>query len=249
MKRKRSDSEISFCSSSMLSSPPQSNAMDIDMCMSPDNKYQNFPEITPSHLSSRTRKRFRDNRPSESTIHRTLPTTINHCQSDHTLTSLFETEHTLSLLFSAQKQPHIDPLPPNPMAVASTNPRPTDSTHQSSLHAFWALPSQNSSGASTPSSPPVNIRLQTKCEDCDVDLSTNDDNSMDLDFDLCNSSAEFGCSACGKQVCNSCSISNLGAERQCLLCAGKRRWIGGLGVRDMLFLNHFKIGSADSTLL
>lgn len=34
------------------------------------------PEILPSHLNSRTRKRFRDNRPNESEIHGTC---LLHC--------------------------------------------------------------------------------------------------------------------------------------------------------------------------
>lgn len=242
MKRKRSDSEISFCSSPMLSSP-QSNAMDIDMCMSPN--YHNFQESTPSHLSSRTRKRFRDNRPAESIVHRTLPKPIDHFLSVHTLTIIIDAEHTLSLLYSAQKQQQIDSIPPNATTIPSTK----DSTHQSSLHAFWSLPSKNPSQTSASPSPPINIRLQTQCEDCDANLLANDDNSMDMDIDLCDSTVDFGCSACGKQICNHCSISNLGAERQCLICAGKRRWMGELGVRDRQFLNHFKIGNTDSTLV
>lgn len=67
LKRKRSDSEISNSSSSILSSPPPLNAMEIS---------SSFPSISPflrdtnvPHLSSRTRKRFRDNRPSEAKIH------------------------------------------------------------------------------------------------------------------------------------------------------------------------------------
>lgn len=42
-----------------------------------------------------------------------------------------------------------------------------------------------------------------------------------------------GCTSCGKQVCHSCAVSNLGMERKCLSCAGRerdgRKWVGGLG--------------------
>lgn len=31
------------------------------------------------------------------------------------------------------------------------------------------------------------------------------------------------CSACSRAVCFSCSVSNLGEQRRCLLCAGKER--------------------------
>lgn len=64
LKRKRSDSEIS--SSSLLSSPLSFNFMDLDPALAT----RSMREFTPSHLSSRTRKRYRDNRPSQETIHR-----------------------------------------------------------------------------------------------------------------------------------------------------------------------------------
>lgn len=50
------------------------------------------------------------------------------------------------------------------------------------------------------------------------------------------------CSACSRAVCFSCSVSNLGEQRRCLLCAGrkvaggaagsaekKKQWVGGMG--------------------
>lgn len=64
LKRKRSDSEMSSPSYSMSPSPTQSGAIASAPYMS-----QFGHEITPLHLSSRTRKRVRDNRPSEHQIH------------------------------------------------------------------------------------------------------------------------------------------------------------------------------------
>lgn len=66
LKRKRSDSEISSQSFSMSPSPTQ------HMASSPYPSQFNH-EITPLHLSSRTRKRVRDNRPSEHQIHGKYP--------------------------------------------------------------------------------------------------------------------------------------------------------------------------------
>jgi hypothetical protein len=45
----------------------------------------------------------------------------------------------------------------------------------------------------------------------------------------------YACTACGKQVCHSCAISNLGADRRCLICAGQKRQerVGGLGWMNM----------------
>jgi hypothetical protein len=65
LKRKRSDSEIST-SSSLLSSPLSSAGY-----MSMDGFQSHQPQIaTPTLFASRTRKRHRDNRPSESDVHR-----------------------------------------------------------------------------------------------------------------------------------------------------------------------------------
>ncbi|KAA8576098.1 hypothetical protein EYC84_006260 [Monilinia fructicola] len=72
LKRKRSESEIST-TSTLLSSPLHSN--------NPNSMHIDSTSIaSPSLLSSRTRKRHRDNRPNEETVH----------------------QHTLSLLYSAQ---------------------------------------------------------------------------------------------------------------------------------------------------
>ena len=80
LKRKRSDSEIS-CSSSLFSSPPApSNFMVIDTFRCPQNTI-----ATPALFSSRTRKRYRDNRPSEEDVHRKPPREVPHCNSALTI--------------------------------------------------------------------------------------------------------------------------------------------------------------------
>lgn len=52
---------------------------------------------------------------------------------------------------------------------------------------------------------------------------------LDIDVDVYGGSSDFACSECRKQVCHQCAISNLGQQRQCLMCAGRRQWVGGLG--------------------
>lgn len=52
---------------------------------------------------------------------------------------------------------------------------------------------------------------------------------MDVDMD----GGSLACTSCGKHVCHSCAVSNLGAERKCLNCAGRKQvWIVGLGWMD-----------------
>lgn len=63
-----------------------------------------------------------------------------------------------------------------------------------------------------------------------VSQPTGDDSmDVDMDVDVYGMGVDFGCSACGKQVCHQCAVSNLGSERMCLVCAGRKRWVGGLG--------------------
>jgi len=73
----------------------------------------------------------------------------------------------------------------------------------------------------------------TSCEDCDASLNPeNNGEAMDvdvmMDIEIAKGS-NHACTGCGKQVCHGCAVSNLGADRKCLLCAGKKKWVGGLG--------------------
>ncbi|RFU32570.1 hypothetical protein B7463_g3788, partial [Scytalidium lignicola] len=151
------------------------------------------------------------------------------------------------MLYSAQQ--HQNNQAPSPMTQGSeiTDPIPPIPTNhaqrQSSLHAFWNMsgsrhssiePSSAAAAPSISSSPtPMSHFSQVNCEDCNACLAASSagDDSMDVDMDVdvYGMGADFGCSACGKQVCHQCAVSNLGAERMCLVCAGRKKWVGGLG--------------------
>ncbi|EPE27500.1 hypothetical protein GLAREA_04291 [Glarea lozoyensis ATCC 20868] len=225
LKRKRSDSEIS-CSSSLLSPPPeQSNSMVMDSFQSPQNRIS-----TPSLFSSRTRKRHRDNRPSEEDVH----------------------QHTLSMLYTAQRNNHASNvhIPGSSASALPVPVIPSSDKHparQSSLHSFWRLPpnprqaSPSSIFSNSASTSPLTSSANraffeaSNCEDCDASLNPTDDgNAMDVDMAMdttMDGQLSHACTACGKQVCHRCAISNLGADRKCLMCAGskKQQWVGGLG--------------------
>lgn len=62
-------------------------------------------------------------------------------------------------------------------------------------------------------------------QDGDIDMT-------DMDVDVRIGGGDYACEACGKQVCGGCAVSNLGVERKCLMCAGKKTWVGGLGWVD-----------------
>ncbi|KAK2749013.1 orf21 protein [Colletotrichum kahawae] len=141
LKRKRSTSELV----TLFNSPARSDSSveSFDFPISPSLA---FPRAfaTPSHLDSRTRKRFRDNRPSQEEVH----------------------QRTLKMLYSAQQQDqHMEaefsPSPAPPVAAARNT--------QKSLHSFWNIKSAQPP-VSRMASPPVHQRALSpmSCEDCGV---------------------------------------------------------------------------------
>lgn len=240
LKRKRSDSEIST-TSSLLSSPLSNPFMNFDSFQS----QQQIP--TPSLFASRTRKRHRDNRPSQADVHRKLFLALSTAEL---LSLTLSPEHTLSLLFSAQnshsqpqsfiQQTQQAPIAPVPMNTESGG-------HQSSLHSFFTIPSARQSSPSSLSSNSSNqsadtsmhmatmpsLFQATNCDDCDVPLGQGGADGMDVDMmdvDVA-SGGNYACEQCGRMVCHGCAVSNLGQQRRCLNCAGRRQkvWVGGLG--------------------
>ena len=154
-------------------------------------------------------------------------------------TSTSWTEHTLDILYSAQRHLPIQTqdsreegqvleqdqhiagdgklqCPADSLrCVPITTPRT-----QTSLHSFWVLPSRST--ALPPILPPSNSAhdLSTSCDDCGTALDDGDDSMM---LDSSDSLTVVSpCEACGKPVCYSCSVSNLGEQRRCLVCAGRR---------------------------
>ncbi|OCL13723.1 hypothetical protein AOQ84DRAFT_282545 [Glonium stellatum] len=142
-------------------------------------------------LNSRTRKRFRDNRPDENIIHET----------------------TMDKLFSAQRQfPHATPVLSQPQpSVRSSTP-----TQKSTLHSFWSLPRSRPQPIFTHvnSSSISNTQLP-RCEDCDNVLHGDDE--MDIDYGDSNSVDQFACQSCGRSICGTCAV--VSDNRSCLHCA------------------------------
>ncbi len=136
------------------------------------------------------------------------------------------------MLYSAQKplkprhnQPHTEYTPTSTI----------NTIQQTSLHSFWSLPSRTSSYDSGNARPFYSSSTATpgaaNCEDCETSLISEDGDAMDIDMDVGahGSALDYACSKCRKIVCHRCAISNLGSDRRCLICAGKRTWVGGIG--------------------
>ncbi|KZF24182.1 hypothetical protein L228DRAFT_281285 [Xylona heveae TC161] len=175
-------------------------------------------------LNSRTRKRFRDNRPHENVVH----------------------ENTLQKLFAAQQhQPphhhhhHHTAEHQMPPESSIPQPQPCQSSHnqhvvgrrksplQSSLHAFWSLPQARTTSSMVenpfrgPAAGFIRDLDTSRCEDCDAELShvAGDMEYMEM-MDTGASgynSDDLRCRACGKLVCGTCAV--LADVRVCLQCA------------------------------
>ncbi|KAI1047270.1 hypothetical protein LB505_008020 [Fusarium chuoi] len=121
-------------------------------------------------------------------------------------------ERTLNMLYSAQSQHQHTELPSENIQAPLEPARPE--SNQQSLHRFWNI-------SSAPSAPTTNLGQTqlspSNCDDCGASLNSGDDG---MEIDGINNE-EHSCSACGKHVCFSCSVSNLGEQRRCLQCAGR----------------------------
>ncbi|KAF2456831.1 hypothetical protein BDY21DRAFT_372285 [Lineolata rhizophorae] len=127
--------------------------------------------LSATDLGSRTRKRFRDNRPDERVIH----------------------ENTLNKLFAAQRQQHhrnhhappqVSPPPPSSHKnhhQTSSPPDPTPAPVQrSTLHAFWSIPCAPSRLSRYAPQHQFPVGEAPVCEDCDAQLSSDD--GMDINM-------------------------------------------------------------------
>lgn len=205
LKRKRSESELS-ATSSQFSSPPRPS----------DHGYNTFPTLMdtdsplsrsihstmPSYLPSRTMKRFRNNRPSDEEVH----------------------QHTLGLLYQGALQPRPVRAPafPGPLCNPAISTPRKSKEQQASLHRFFSISSSEPS-SEAPSLP--SIADPQNCEDCGASIcGSAEDPQTSFEFDF--SDAE--CTACRKIVCSRCSISNMGVQRECMICA-KRKTVSDAG--------------------
>lgn len=183
------------------------------------------------YRNSRTRKRFRDGRPAEETIH----------------------HNTLAKLFEAQRQIHVDeqkgdwqmsspaisPLTQWPPLHLSSNstlvwqgpPRSFDQPerNQKSLDSFFGgvskkqIHPKQASSMMFPFSTLQNMAPAVpRCEDCNAGLlptqgeasvTTTDAACMDIDL----IQDEWACACCSRQVCDTCAVR--GDYRICLECA------------------------------
>ncbi|RNJ55160.1 hypothetical protein D7B24_008938 [Verticillium nonalfalfae] len=177
LKRKRSSEELSSSPSSFSSSPILPGTMDMDH-ISPAPFAAFSSHFTPSHLPSRTMKRFRDNRPSQDAVH----------------------QHTLSMLYSAQQHSDADfaPTSPSPMPRILERPAQPAPTAQRSLHAFWNINSAPAAPSFTPSASQT-CHETLSCEDCGVGFGSRDGtDSMDINGYGFDSEDDHLCGASGR---------------------------------------------------
>ncbi|KAI0396496.1 hypothetical protein F5Y17DRAFT_419325 [Xylariaceae sp. FL0594] len=216
LKRKRSESELSTSTTCTSNSPLQFGQSNTPCKPSQDVYSFNYTPNSPlsplphydrnlavARAPGRTMKRFRDNRPSETEVH----------------------QRTLDILYAAQRQQHQMSSQSREMHTVlgqlndpvSAQPASSSASHQASLHSFWNLPPRP---LALPASnlPDVLTEAPTECQDCGQRFQDGDDLMMDGGDVAATVGTE--CGSCGKHVCSNCSISNLGEQWRCLMCAG-----------------------------
>ncbi|KAI9807841.1 MAG: hypothetical protein M1825_005146 [Sarcosagium campestre] len=209
-------------------------------------------DITPAHLPSRTRKRFRGGRPSDEIVHR----------------------HTLQLLFTAQSNHHQPHHTLTPSSSSSPGFAPEDdcddqdmlyddvdstlasgAVQKTSLHAFWSLPASTiprqtalpggyGGGGGGNALPTLDDSSASRCEDCNVALEAPSAPSrppdacepqmqMQMHLDRLDGMDAFGCLRCERSICDACAAVFGSADRLCYGCVRRsertREWVGGLG--------------------
>ncbi|MCJ1379906.1 hypothetical protein MMC17_003009 [Xylographa soralifera] len=173
-------------------------------------------DITPPHLPSRTRKRFRNNRPADSSIH----------------------ENTYQKLYHAQRFPPSMPVAAIPRTPSdSSNSSRKPSISQASLHNFWTFPHRSSTSrhASTDNHPSHHQNIEKiTCQDCDACLDmVVGEYAMDVEMGgigISVEESEYACRDCARRVCDMCAVVTPGEGRECLQCKiSRRKWVGGIG--------------------
>jgi hypothetical protein len=211
VKRKRSADHSPLSISSYTASTPEAQSPtpvpdQFDGAMDLETTFQFNPvtawnmrtrRVSSSDLGSRTRKRFRDNRPDQRAIH----------------------ENTLQKLFSAQRNfPHASPVPSHSESPVQHHETPVQ---KSTLHSFWKLPGPPSASSFTPLQPPSLAQSNIpRCEDCDAVLQAETD-GMEMDLDESETGNQFACQDCGRKVCGTCVV--VAETRNCLQCATTSR--------------------------
>ncbi|KAK1455548.1 hypothetical protein CMEL01_04308 [Colletotrichum melonis] len=195
-KRKRSESELV----TLFPSPARSESS-IESFESPISPSPIYPRAhaTPSHLSSRTMKRFRDNRPSEEQIH----------------------QRTLNMLYSAQQHNQYPADAGHETNQSEPTPVPAARNSQKSLHSFWNIKSAEPRCPALAPSVDQSALSPMSCDDCGAGLGASDGaaDGMDID-DGYSYGVDHSCGACSRHVCSHCSVTNLGEQRRCLRCVG-----------------------------
>lgn len=131
-------------------------------------------------------------------------------------------ERTLSLLYSAQQHPHSSPILEHENQSQEAPQTMTPPSNQQSLHRFFNI----SSKPTAPTTSMPQLERPSNCDDCGTSLDTGNGDEMEID-DL--APEDHACGACGRAVCFSCSVSNLGEQKRCLRCVGRKDHVGGVG--------------------
>lgn len=179
----------------------------------PPDKTWSFPTYAsdPYAPSSRTRKRHRDDRPTDAVVHGQSPCWIGAVISMSSLADVCRVAAcTMSRLYAAQRE---RPMP-EPAAAVQPHQMGTGEAQKSTLHAFWSIraPPRQTHGGDLAMAGEPGPKCGGRCEDCDGDLQSQD--AMDVDGPW----GDRTCYSCRRNICDACAVME--NERVCSACIG-----------------------------
>jgi hypothetical protein len=182
-------------------------------------------------LASRTRKRHRDNRPDEETVHRTFynpPATSRSVFSSRARFGVclyadkLGAGSTIARLFDAQRDVTMR-YDGSEAAVSVTVPSPPASRPepmlQTTLHSFWNISQPEESmvmmTGNGPAFPPAGSADEPRCRECEGQIVPPGlaDDGVRLQFML----GDCTCRGCSRVVCDLCAVG-VAETRLCLQC-------------------------------
>lgn len=224
LKRKRSANTLTSPTTDSPSNTVQSFYPNTKPIISPfqhPSKQINFDAETPSYLSTRTRKRHRDNRPDAEAVHGASTCWLGAVIQMRALADVTRVAaSTIQRLYQAQREnvaaePGVAPGQQQQHFQQEQEQYRPAQAQKSTLHSFWRIEQP------IPTAMPVQrveITQEPRCEDCDGGL--RDEGAMDVDE---GSIEDKACGSCRRPICDSCAI--FGRERICAGCAGcERGW-------------------------
>lgn len=215
LKRKRSSAAISSPASldsnaTHASSPPSffyQQSQPVELSHKPTWSFPTYDDQPLQHLNSRTRKRYRNNRPDEEAVYG-VSCWLGAVMSMSSLADVCRiAASTIEKLYAGEKQLTLASPVCSP---TNTTPPPEEAqlpAQRTTLHSFWRLPQ----------APPATSMMMDCAYDTDTSRDTSCENEDSMDIDESIVEPDASCQSCQRRICG--RYTAIGNLRVCLTCA------------------------------